>query len=122
MSSWPGWDSRLGKGSWYRRYKAFFLERFGIDWEKSPVPLHDIEEINVARNDIQHQGDWFRMKRPASDEHKKRFPFGIFLSGWSALPEEAIQKDEIFINDAALKEAIRRVKSFCEYLEDNRRH
>lgn len=42
----------VGKGDWFARYKAFFLETYGIDWDAGPVPTKEIEEINLARNDI----------------------------------------------------------------------
>ena len=40
--------------SWFGRYLAFFGEVFGIDWSQSPVLVESLEEINLARNDIQH--------------------------------------------------------------------
>jgi hypothetical protein len=43
-----------GKG--LEKYRRMFLGRFNIDWATSPTDIDLLEEINLARNDIQHGG------------------------------------------------------------------
>jgi hypothetical protein len=40
--------------SWFHRYLALFSDAYKVDWTRCPVPPEQIEEINLARNDIQH--------------------------------------------------------------------
>ncbi len=117
-------DAPAGQGNWFERYSQFFSETYGIDWEKGPVPPEQLEEINLARNDIQHPDDAFGMTRRQSRKHQERFPGGLFiheidkeLHRESPYPWSA----RIYITSANLSEAINRVERFCEFLEANRR-
>jgi len=122
-----GWlskmKSRTGRGDWFARYKAFFLEAYDIDWDAGPVPTAQIEEINLARNDIQHTGQEFGMTRRQSKEHHRRFPDGIFAheidrqmyADWQDF------QPRIYVTAENLREAIRRTEAFCGYLDNHRR-
>jgi hypothetical protein len=112
-----------GSGNWLARYKKFFLNEYGIDWEAGPVSTVDLEEINLARNDIQHTGDSFGMDRRQSKDHQLRFPEGIFIN----YVDKSFQRElpspwgsRIDVTSYNLKEAVRRVESFCQFLDDNR--
>jgi hypothetical protein len=109
--------------NWLERYKNHFLEVYVIDWDKSPVAVSELEEVNLARNDVEHSGEPFGMTRRQSEEHVRRFPAGLFVN----------ETDKQFFQGAAdswprridvmqdgLKEAIRRVEKFCEFLDSHR--
>src|SRR6185312_4613831 len=56
--------NQIKNESWFHRYLAFFAEAYGVNWENCPVSPEALEEINLARNDMQRQ----------------KFPAGIFAS------------------------------------------
>jgi hypothetical protein len=64
--------------SWFGRYLAFFALEYSIDWTKCPVPTEDLEEINLARNDIQHGRPTLGLGRYRGEKHQ-RFPVGLFV-------------------------------------------
>jgi hypothetical protein len=51
-----GKPQRSRRESWFDAYQRHFNDRLGIDWTESPVQPQLIEEINLARNDVQHTG------------------------------------------------------------------
>jgi len=112
-----------GKGDWFARYKGFFLEEYDIDWDAGPVPPAEIEEINLARNDIQHTGQIFGLTRRQSKEHRRRFPAGIFAHEIDRQMYVGREDAElrIYVTEENLHQAIRRVCRFCEYLDAQRR-
>lgn len=105
----------VGKGSWFERYRQFFLKEYGIDWTQGPIPPDQLEEINLARNDIQHSGEEFGMGRRQTAEHQRRFPDGVFTD--EANKARLAFQPRIHVNERSLSEAIRRVEVFCEYLD-----
>ncbi len=111
-----------GRGNWFERYKKFFLEIYGTDWEAAPVRPVEIEEIILARNDIQHSGEEFGMDRRFSEKHLSRFPDGIFASGIDKemLGEFGFVRPRIYVTEQTLQVAIRRVEMFCEFLDECR--
>jgi hypothetical protein len=108
---------------WLERYKNHFRDGYGIDWDNSPVPVSELEEVNLARNDVEHRGEAFGMTRRQSKEHVRRFPAGLFVN---EMDRELFQRPgdswplRIEVTDDGLKEAIRRVESFCEFLDAQR--
>jgi len=42
---------------WFDSYRKFFYKEYGIVWESGFVRPEILEEINLARNEIQHGGD-----------------------------------------------------------------
>lgn len=112
-----------GTGNWFRRYQAFFLETYGIDWESGPMSPAQIEEINFARNDIQHSGQEFGMTRRQNKEHSRRFPEGIFIHEIDkAIARESAMEwqSRIYVTQENLQEAVQRVERFCEFLDGKR--
>jgi len=109
--------------NWIERYKKHFLESYGIDWNLSPIPLSELEEINLARNDVEHSGGPFDMTRRQSKEHARRFPSGLFVN---EMDKQLFQRPgeswplRIEVTDDGLREAIRRVETFCEFLDVQR--
>jgi len=111
-----------GRGNWFDRYKAFFLEAYGIDWESGPLAPSELEEINLARNDIQHSEEQFGMDRRQSPEHHARFPEGLFVDEMDKTLQHRLMgfQARICITAENLQEAVRRVETFCEFLDQNR--
>jgi hypothetical protein len=105
-----------GPGHWFPRYKQLFLDAYGVDWQAGPVPLNEIEELNLARNDIQHPGFEFGMNRKRSKVHQSRFPQGLFAD----VAGQALRLEDLVVSADSLREAIRRVECFCEFLDKNR--
>ncbi len=108
---------------WLERYKNQFRETYNIDWDRGPVKFSDLEEVNLARNDGEHNGEPFGMTRSQSKDHQTRFPLGVFVheidrqiaasSGHEWLGRIQITQDN-------LAEAIRRIETFCEFLDAQR--
>ena len=111
-----------GSGNWFERYQKFYLEVYGIDWEKSPVSPSALEEINLARNDIQHSGQEFGMEKRLSKKHHRRFPDGMFAHQIDKEMLGALNdfQPRIYVTEENLREAIRRVETFCEFIEKHR--
>ena len=107
--------------NWLERYKNHFLQEYDIDWESGPVPIEELEEVNLARNDVEHNGQPFAMTRVQSKDHKRRFPRGVFVD---EIHKQAMQSNDwprrIDVTADALKEAIRRIEAFCEFLDSRR--
>jgi len=112
--------------NWLERYKKHFHDAYGIDFEQGPVPLDDLEEVNLARNDAEHSSDPFGMTRRQSGEHQLRFPTGLFVDEIDKQMAQSSGGDgwpgRINVTDVGLKEAIRRVETFCEWLDSQRRY
>jgi hypothetical protein len=125
------WFVKLGgvelttKGkNWLERYRKHFHDTYGIDFEQGPVPLDELEEVNLARNDAEHSSDPFGMTRRQSGEHQLRFPTGLFVD---EIDKRLAQRGDtrpgrINVTNNGLKEAIRRVETFCEWLDSQRRY
>jgi hypothetical protein len=100
------------KGNWFENYRKFFLRTYGIDWAKSPIDIHFLEEINFVRNDIQHGGMFYSLEHRQNPEYFKRFPESIFTEEWVTGPpgRVVVSKNNLFI-------AIQAIEDFCSYLE-----
>jgi hypothetical protein len=111
-----------GKGSWLVRYKEGFRDAYEIDFDKAPVRLVELEEVVLARNDLEHGGEAFGMTRRQSKEHQRRFPAGLFVDEMEkqVFTSSHSWAGQIQVTEDNLKEAIRRVETFCEYLDSQR--
>jgi hypothetical protein len=108
---------------WLERYKNQFLETYGIDWDRGPVKFSELEEVNLARNDVEHSGEPFDMTRSQSEHHRKRFPLGVFVHEVDRQIAASSGREwlgRIQITQGNLMEAIRRIESFCEFLDAQR--
>jgi hypothetical protein len=105
--------------NWLRLYRKHFLETHGIDWEEGPVPLDELEEVNLARNDVERGGEPFGKTRRLTNDRELGFPAGRFVD---EIEEQVFQASgrlwpgRFEVTDAVLKEAIRRAESPCEFL------
>lgn len=107
--------------SWFERYKIHFRDGYGIDWDMAPVPVSELEEVNLARNDSEHREDPLGMTRRQSEEHARRFPEGLFVDEFDKQYLAGHSwPGRIEVTNASLREAIRRVESFCEFLDSRR--
>jgi hypothetical protein len=118
-----GHEPPPGRGNWFQRYKQFFLITYRIDWDGGPVPASEIEEINLARNDSQHSGQLFGMSKRMSEDHRARFPNGLFAHELDAQVFGGIvgSRPRMYVTERGLGEAIRRIQAFCEFIERGRR-
>jgi hypothetical protein len=102
-----------GRGSWFERYRAFFLNEYGIDWSKGPVKLEVLEDLSLARNDIQHGGTLMTKTTIQNPDYARRFPNSLFTEMFVIRPKIAVNRD-------SLMAAIQAVEEFCSYLERER--
>src|ERR1700758_3999391 len=56
-----------------------FLEIHGIDWEEGPVPIDELEEVNLTRNDVERRGEPFGITRRLTKDHELGFSAGRFV-------------------------------------------
>ncbi len=68
------------KKGWFNGYKAYFADRFGIDFEASSTNLSILEEIVLARNRIQHPDDILTVKTSYLPTDIKKLPFVFFVN------------------------------------------
>lgn len=113
-----GKPQKKGRESWFEAYRRFFGERLGIDWGTSPVDLRLIEEINLARNAIQHEGKEFGMDRYHEGNYHLRFPDSVFLD--TTLLKFLPRAARVSVDSDALRLAMTRVTEFCSFVEEER--
>jgi hypothetical protein len=105
----------------FKRYQNFWECQYGIDWTASPIPPEKVEELNLARNDMQHSETYFGMTRRQGNEHREKFPDGLFAHEVDKNIYTARSRDggyswpmRLYVTDKTLAEAIRRVELFSE--------
>ena len=64
-------SKKQGK-SWFGRYRLLFLD-LGIDWEKGPVPLSDLEQLNLTRDDLIHNIDMMSLNVERIEKKSPQF-------------------------------------------------
>lgn len=109
--------------SWLHKYIWFFGNAFSIDWALSPIPITDLEEINLARNSVQHGTAALGLNRYQSETHRERFPTGLFMSEFdrASATEDDFHRSfvHLHVSADALHEAIDRVERFCQFVENS---
>jgi len=107
--------NKVNNEGWLHRYLAFYADVYKVDWSRSPVSPEQIEEINLARNDVQHGKTGLGLSRYRTERHKSKFPTGIFTS---ELERRYPTFDgEVSVTKQSFEEAVRRVEQFCEFVE-----
>ena len=104
------------RGNWFERYRLLFLDDLYIDWNTGPVPLADLEQLNLTRDDLIHNIDMGTFSVERVDKHAERFPTGLFIDDlWrgSVVERVRIEKDKLAL-------AIRLVTEFCTWLDSIR--
>jgi hypothetical protein len=100
----------------FQRYRLLFRDHLGVDWEKGPVAIADLEQLNLTRNDLTHAIDIMSFNVRRDENHAERFPSGLFTDDlWKGLDIERIRIDR-----AKLELAIKLVKDFCTWLDSIR--
>jgi hypothetical protein len=101
---------------WFHRYQILFLEDLGIDWNKSPIPISDLEQLNLTRNDLMHNVDMLSMNVARSEDHSRRFSVGLFTDDlWAGAGIERVK-----VTKQQLRRAIDLVYGFCSWIETAR--
>jgi hypothetical protein len=113
---------RAGRESWFDAYQRHFNDQLGIDWAASPVSPKLIEEINLARNDVQHAGGEFGMARYKNAKHQALFPKGLFGDAIFTNMEVPLMDVPLRVTSDSLKEAIIRVSGLCDFIDHQRRY
>jgi hypothetical protein len=104
--------AKKGK-NWFERYRLLFLDDLGIDWERGPVSLADLEQLNLTRDDLVHPIDIMSFSVARDEKHAQRFPSGLFVDDlWRGLGIERVRidKDKLVL-------AIQLVTTFCVWLD-----
>jgi len=103
--------------NWFERYRLFFLQELGIDWQTSPVKLTDLEQINLTRDDLVHNVEVTTTYVYRDKKHAERFPESLFTDElWEGL---AIGS-KIKVGRDELTHALQIVDTFCMWLEEQR--
>jgi hypothetical protein len=121
------WNEPLPKGNdWFKTYNVFF-RKHSIDWEKGPVDMSLLEELNLARNTIQHWGgehDIYRIQRTQNAKYYARFPQGLFVNEvdkqmWSR--SARVLPARIEVTSEKLQAAIQAVDDLCCFIDQSPR-
>lgn len=110
------------KGNWFKKYKNFFQEHYGIDWDGAHVDLALLEDICLTRNSIQHSQHhrrFYSLDRTQTADHRARFPDSIFADGIDKQLFPSARTDEpyrIKVTEESLYAALETIEKFCAYL------
>lgn len=66
------------KQGFIRGYRAVFALSIGVPWERCPIDIENLEQIVLARNDIQHSCRISKMKAQHYPKTLKRFKTPLF--------------------------------------------
>jgi hypothetical protein len=98
-----------GKGPWTERYIGFFKSKYNIDWSAASVDLRLLEQLVLARNDLQHSGTLLANHVLQGRDHKRKVGSSMFI-------ERTPPGDTIFVNKQTLTAAIEFVDGLCKFL------
>lgn len=65
------------KGNWFQRYRLLFLDDLGVEWERGPASLADLEQLNLTRDDLIHNIDMMSFTVERVEKQAERFPTGL---------------------------------------------
>ena len=109
-------NDKTKKGeSWFHRYLAFLSDAYGVDWANSVVSAEQIEEINLARNDLQHGQSAYNLSRYRTELHKLKFPSGLFVGDFEK--RHPTFTGEISVTRETFHAAVERIEEFCRFVE-----
>lgn len=105
---------------WFAKYEVFLQER-GFEWTKSPVQRDRLEQINLTRNDINHDTG-FDIPPTRTKEHIRKHPVPMFADENEMLMLAGSDELPIYIKVARdnLMAAIEDVRHFCGFVETRR--
>lgn len=100
-------------GNWFGRYSLLFREELKIDFNAGPVPLSDLEQLNLTRDDLIHNVSLLTEIVSRTEKHAQRYPIALFPDDlWTALGTERIR-----VTKEKLDTATRLVRDFCAWLD-----
>jgi hypothetical protein len=102
-------------GSWFGRYRLLFLEDLGVDWSTGPVSLDELEQLNLTRDDLNHNTDIMSMWIERSEKHAERYPVGLFTDDMWAQAGLGIER--VKVDKEKLLLAVQFVERFCTWLD-----
>jgi hypothetical protein len=108
-------EFRKKRGNWFERYRLLFREDLGIDWSTGPVSLDQLEQLNLTRDDLNHNVDLLSVTIARSKTHARRFPDGIFTDESWVLDRFGMER--LNVDKEKLLLATRLVEEFCTWLE-----
>jgi hypothetical protein len=98
-----------GTGNLLSRYRSFFRDQLGIDWDRGPVPFDILEDLTLARNHIQHETKITSRYARQTSEYSRRFPKSLFGDNY--------EFKRIIVTEASLEAAVCAVERFCEFMD-----
>lgn len=106
---------------WFWGYNSHFNHRFKIDFEKAPVDLKIIEEIILARNNIEHQGSIAGRPKYGVKDYQKLKSFS-YIDEFSARILQDIGFTKFLspclcVTEEQLLTAISTVENFAEWFK-----
>jgi hypothetical protein len=104
---------------WLSTYCAFLQEATGFSWHKSPVPLSQLEQIVLTRNDSIHDPVIDRACANRSESHYKKYPLPKFADELEVLMLEGSDEPPLMINVTRqnLAQAIDEIRRFGSFIE-----
>lgn len=115
------------KKGWLNGYKAYFVERFGVDFAKAPADVNMLEEVVLARNRIWHPDNILTTSYSAADLKKLLHPFfvneierGLFSDAEGKWTSPLCFPPSIRITEEKLVAAVAEVEKFSTWLERDR--
>jgi hypothetical protein len=112
--------SRIRKGSWFAKYRAFFKEELGVDWAASGVDLGFLEQMILTRNDFHHNADIFSGYVFQTKDHAEKYPDTAFRdSRWPS--DSWLLRARLRVDRPRFEAAIEALEKLCEYLESLRK-
>ena len=97
----------------FQRYRVLYRDHLGVDWERGPVSIADLEQLNLTRNNLIHPIDNTSFSVKRDEKHAERFPTGLFTDDlWKNLDIQRIRVDR-----GKLELAIKLVTEFCTWLD-----
>ena len=109
----PPVEKGQGKDGWLGRYRRFFWEKFDVDLSDSGADLAVIEQIVLARNDLQHEGSLMYTFTAPTKHHMSKYPDSSFVKGRGFFSTISVTRE-------ALLNAIDTVSLLCSWLEKQR--
>jgi hypothetical protein len=112
--------AKLRGESWFQAFQRFFLDEYGIDWTRTGVDIGLLEQVNLARNDIQHEGRSYDLARLQNKRHAERFPESIFASQLDRAIFREMSRNEpcrIDVTRESLVKSLEVIESFCSRID-----
>jgi hypothetical protein len=116
--------SEFGNG-FINGYRAYFLHNFGVRFEDGPIDIELLEEMVLARNNIQHPEKITSNHSHYTDEDLKKLPHPFFVDDREKAllaligesPNSWLMPPTIHVSADKFLEVLSAVERFAEWLE-----